>query len=80
MAKMFLYFSMNCSYILVNKSSNMLNKSTLGMKMFEADQKQHCKQVGAAKNLDIKKLAYICAIVYSLEFIAMCIHMIGFVT
>ena len=31
----------------------MLNKNTLGIKKCEANQKQHCKQVGATKNFDI---------------------------
>ena len=33
----------------------MLNKNTLGVKKVK---KQHCKQAGAIKNFDIKKLLY----------------------
>ena len=33
--------------------SNMLNKNTWGVKKCGANQKQHCKQAGAAKTFDI---------------------------
>ena len=39
-----------------------INKNTRGIKKCEANQKQHCKQAGVTKNLDIsaetKKLLY----------------------
>ena len=40
------------------KSSDMLNKNTLGIKKVQGQSEAACKQADATKNFDIKKLLH----------------------
>ena len=44
-----------------------INQNNRGVKMYKANQKQHCKQAGATKSFDIRKLATLPKNFYSLN-------------